>query len=128
MMLLTRPMRPASSRSASPAWCSARSWYDGFTAGDPALGWAGSPGEHGSGRRHDDVLDLGHVAVGGRRGVVGGTSALPGVQVRRVPVPPVVRRGGPLVLIVALGRLVQQIGQRGDVHVSPPTPGRGAGS
>ena len=73
--------------------------------------------------RDDDALDLRHVAVGGRRGLVRGASALAGVQVRRVPVPPVVRRGDRLERAVAFGRFVQEPCERGDVHHSSPRPG-----
>ena len=54
-------------------------------------------------------------------------SALSAVHVRRVPVSPV-RRGYRLVRVVVLGGLVQQVGQRGDVHVSPAIPARAAAS
>jgi delta 1-pyrroline-5-carboxylate dehydrogenase len=81
-----------------------------------------------SSTRDDDVLDLRHVAPGGRGGLLRRGPALARVHVRRVPVPPVVRWGDRLERAVMLGRLVQEICQGGDVHVSPPIPGRGAGS
>ena len=45
------------------------------------------------GRSSDDVLHVGHVAPGSRGGLVRGVPALARVHVRRIPVPPVVRRG-----------------------------------
>src|SRR5215212_582192 len=69
--------------------------------------------------RHDDVLHLRHVLSGGRGGLVRGAPLLPGVQVCRVPVPPVVRRGDRLERAVAQGSLVQQLGQIRNVHVTP---------
>src|SRR4051812_40089759 len=55
----------------------------------------------------DNVLDVRHIAVGGRRGLVRGAPALASVDVGRVPVPPVVRRGDRLECAVTPGRLVQ---------------------
>src|SRR5215207_741576 len=81
-----------------------------------------------SGGRHDDVLDLRHVAPGGGGGLIRTAPTLPGVEVRRVPVPPVVRWRDPLVRIVVLGRFVHELCDIGHVHLSPPTPARGSGS
>src|ERR687891_2943582 len=78
--------------------------------------------------RRDHALDLRHVAAGGGGSLIRAASALPGVHVRGVPVPPVVLWGDLLVRVVPLGRFVQQVCQRGDVHVSPPTPARAAWS
>ena len=104
-----------------PGAGSERSALADSDGGDPRPGWAGSPGGHGSRGRHDDVLDLRHVAVGGRRGLAGAASALPGVHVGRVPVPPVVRRGDPLVPVVTFSRLVQQRSESRDGHrLHPP--------
>ena len=67
----------------------------------------------------DDVLDLRHVAIGGRGRFVRRASA-PGVHVRGVPVPPVMRRGDRLELAVAHGGLEQELGQLPGVpHLHP---------
>jgi hypothetical protein len=58
-----------------------------------------------------DVLDRGHVAAGGRRGLVGRAADLPRAYVRRVPVPPVMRRGDRLEYAMVVGCLVQQLSQ-----------------
>src|SRR4051812_16735009 len=79
-------------------------------------------------RGYDDVLDRRHVVRGRLGGLLDGASGLPGIDVGGVPVPPVVGWSGLLVGVMVLRRLVQQVGQTGDIHVSPPTPGRGAGS
>lgn len=71
---------------------------------------------------HDDVLDLRHVAPGGGGSLVRGASALAGVDVRRVPVPPVVRWGDRFERAVMLGGLVQELCSRRDVHRSHPAP------
>src|SRR6478752_6405053 len=60
----------------------------------------------------DDVLDLRHVAAGGRVGLVRGAPIFASVQVRGVPIPPVVRGGDGLERAVMIGGLVQKIGQR----------------
>ena len=60
----------------------------------------------GSGGRHEDVLDIRHVAPGGRGGLLRGAPALASVHVCRVPVPPVVGWGDCLVRAVTLGGLV----------------------
>src|SRR5438034_3348355 len=73
-----------------------------------------------SGRCRNNVLDLRHVAPGGLGGLVPGGPALAGVQVRRVPIPPVVRRGGRLEDAVTLGGLVQQLRQSRDVPQPDP--------
>src|SRR3954464_3625676 len=80
-----------------------------------------------SGGSGAEVLDLRHVAPGGRGRLLRSAPALPSVHVGRVPVPPIVWRGCLFERVVMLGRLVQQIGQGGDVHVSSPIPGRGTG-
>src|SRR3954464_2938116 len=56
--------------------------------------------------------------VGGRfvRRLVGRAPAHSRVEVRRIPVPPVVRRGPLLVRVMVLRGLVEQFGQLGDVH------------
>ena len=67
-------------------------------------------------RRDDDVLDLRHVAPGGRGGLLRGAPALASVHVRRVPVPPVVRRGDRLERAVMLGRFMQELCESRNVH------------
>src|SRR5215211_7958906 len=76
--------------------------------GDPALGWRGLRFGDARASSDDDVLDVGHVAPGGSGGVM--------------------RRRHLLVRVVMLGGFVQQVRQRGDVHVSRPIPARGSGS
>ena len=75
---------------------------------------------------HDDVLDLCHVAPGVRSGILWGAPGLARAHVRRVPVPPVVRRGDRLEFAVMLGGLAQQLGLGGDVRLPFPArePGR----
>src|SRR5215213_1860632 len=89
---------------------------------------ADSSAGQGSRTRRDDVLDLRHVPVGGRVCLLRRAPLLPRAEVGGVPVPPVVRRGGLLEAVVVLGGLVQQLCQRGDVHVSPPIPAQAAES
>jgi len=64
----------------------------------------------------DDVLDLRHVAFGGRGGLLWRAPALASVHVRRVPIPPVMLGMRLLVLAVMLLRLVEEIGQSCDVR------------
>src|SRR3954470_22359969 len=66
------------------------------------------------------VLDLLHVAAGGGRGIVLGAAALARDHVGGVPVPPVMRRGDRLERAVAVGRLVQEVGESLDLHGSAP--------
>src|SRR3954447_22409690 len=63
-----------------------------------------------------DTARLLHVAPGGRGGLVGVEPALASLQVRAVPVPPVVLRGDGLVGAVAERRLEQALGPRGGVR------------
>src|SRR4051794_5659109 len=85
-------------------------------AGTPAGAGGGlhATANTGSGGAHDDVLYLRHVTVGGGGRLIRAASASAGVHVRRVPVPPVVLRGGFLEAVVPLRRLVQQICEGGD--------------
>ena len=71
-------------------------------------------------RRHDNVLDLRHVATGGRGGLLRGAPALASVHVRRIPVPPVVRWGDRLERAVMLGRFMQELCKSRNVHRSHP--------
>src|SRR5437868_10203604 len=64
----------------------------------------------------DDVLDLRHVALGGRGGLLWRAPALASVHVRRVPIPPVMLGMRLLVLAVMLLRLVEEIGHGCDIH------------
>src|SRR6185295_4489758 len=64
----------------------------------------------------DDVLDLRHIAFGGRGGLLGRAPALASVHIRRVPIPPVMLGMRLLVLAVMLLRLVEEIGQSCDVR------------
>ena len=72
-----------------------------------------SPSSHG---RDDNVLDLCHVARGGRGGLLRGAPALASVHVRRVPVPPVVRWGDRLERAVMVGRFMQELCASRNVH------------
>src|SRR6187397_1492893 len=61
---------------------------------EPETAW--SPAQRfrrGSSGGNDDVLDLRHVAPGGRGGLVRGAPRLAGVHVGGIPVGPCVRRG-----------------------------------
>lgn len=53
--------------------------------------------------RHNDVLDVGHVAIGRQDGVIDRGAVLAGVQVRRVPIPPVVFGSGLFEGVVVFG-------------------------
>src|SRR5437870_2506305 len=64
----------------------------------------------------NDVLDRRHVAPGGLGGFLGCASLLARAHVRRVPVPPVMLGRDLLKVAVMLGRLVQQVRQRRNVH------------
>ncbi len=77
---------------------------------------------HSGNWRSDDGLDLCHVAPGGRGGLVRVAPGFARDHVRRVPVPPVVRRGDGLERAVMQGRLVQQISPGGDVRAGLPFP------
>src|SRR5215207_6805071 len=94
----------------------------------PQGGVSSAAAATGSRGRHNDVLHLRHVAPGGGGRLIRAASALPGVEVRRVPVPPVVRRRGLLIQVVMLRRFLQELCESRDVHVSPPTRAPGAGS
>src|SRR4051812_34437543 len=65
---------------------------------------------------HDYVLDLRHVAPGGCGSILRAAATLASVEIGRVPVPPIVRRGRLLERVVMLGRFVQELGEPGDVH------------
>ena len=62
------------------------------------------------------VLDLRHVALGGRGGLLWRAPALASVHVRRVPIPPVMLGMRLLVLAVVLLRLVEEFGKGCNVH------------
>src|SRR5690349_15336517 len=94
----------------------------------------GSPTSPGTGSKtsfrsgHPDVLDLRHVTARGFGGLVRTDPVLTRMQVGGIPVPPVVRWCDCFERTVPLGRLVQLVSQRSDVHLSPAIPGREAGS
>src|SRR5918992_631682 len=67
-----------------------------------------------------DAASVLQVAVGGLGGLELGAALNAGAQVWGVPVPPVVRGGGLLDRVVALGRLAQELSEGGDVHRSHP--------
>src|SRR3954454_14043699 len=74
------------------------------------------------GSAHHPSLLL-HVQVGGGGGRFGRVPLLTRGKVGRVPVPPVVRRRRRLEGAVVLGRLLQELGEAGDVHTDQ-RPGR----
>ena len=72
-------------RSAGPTACPVNALMRWLTSSASATSFATSSGNH--------IECLLHVEVGGRVGLLRGAALLAGVEVRRVPVPPVVLRG-----------------------------------
>src|SRR5947208_3929457 len=66
----------------------------------------------------DDVLDLRHVALGGRGGLLWCAPALASVHVRRVPIPPVMLGVRLLVVVVVLRRCAEKFFKGRDLHGS----------
>ena len=114
--LQTSAWGPAARRG--PARCYRR-WKRRLTRSSSASRRSTSSG-------NDHTSHLLHVEVGGNRRLLRAAAVLARTQVGGVPVPPVVRRGGLLDMVVLQGRLEQETAQRGDVDLVDP-PGQAGG-
>jgi hypothetical protein len=63
----------------------------------------------------DDIAHLLHVQIGGSGRLLRCAAVEPSVQVRGVPVPPIVAGRGLLERVVVLGGLVEEVGERRDI-------------
>lgn len=91
-----------------------RRWSQWLRRCSSAARCATSSGNHHTVRLH-------HLQVGGGGRLLRGAALLARAQVGRVPVPPLVGGRGLLERVVMEGRLVQEVGQRGDVRLVHPS-------